>query len=178
MTVLAITFSCLSFVAALALLPRHLSLAPVAAFIGLAVIGFASDSSGYPLLPVNTTILICWLCMTIVVATATMLQPVPLRRASRGMGYIMTGAIAGMAIGLLGFSFASHVSMLYAIMVVATAAGTFFGFLIYTNTPQGRPVGIGSGNFFKYLLAKGFPTAITVMQLGVVLVLLIAINNI
>ncbi|MDE6142491.1 MAG: hypothetical protein K2F94_00270, partial [Muribaculaceae bacterium] len=117
-------------------------------------------------------------CMTIVVATATMLQPVPLRRASRGMGYIMTGAIAGMAIGLLGFSFASHVSMLYAIMVVATAAGTFFGFLIYTNTPQGRPVGIGSGNFFKYLLAKGFPTAITVMQLGVVLVLLIAINNI
>lgn len=32
-----------------------------------------------------------------------------------------------------------------------------------------------AGNFFKYLLAKGFPTAITIMQIGVVLVIVIAL---
>lgn len=109
--------------------------------------------------------------------TATLLQPLPLRRSSKGMGYIIVGAIAGMAVGLLGFSYASQVSVLYGIMIAATLAGIFFGFLLYTKTPEGRPVGIGTGNFFKYLLAKGFPTAITVMQIGVVLVLVIALHK-
>lgn len=177
MTALAITISCLLFAAALALLPKRLILAPTCAFVALTVLSFANTSKGYPLLPINNTILVGWLCMTIVVMTATLLQPLTLRRSSRGMGYIITGSVAGMAIGLLGTTFASQVSLLYGIMIVATVAGTFFGFLLYTNTPEGRPVAPGTGHFFKYLLAKGFPTAITVMQIGVVLVLLIAMYN-
>ena len=63
-------------------------------------------------------------------------------------------------------------------MIVSVIIGIFIGFLMYTRTPDGRPVAPGTGNFFRYLLAKGFPTAITVMQPGVVLVLTIALNTI
>ena len=61
---------------------------------------------------------------------------------------------------------------------MTTVAGVFLGFLLYTRTPQGAPVNLLSGNFFSYLLAKGFPAAITVMQLGVVLVIALALYNI
>ena len=90
---------------------------------------------------------------------------------------MMIGALVGLAVGLLGFTVSSNISLLYSIMILAVIAGIFLGFLLYTQTPSGRPVGPGSGNFFRYLLAKGFPTAITVMQIGVVLVLIIALNN-
>ena len=113
--------------------------------------------------------------MTVVVTTATLLQPVAVRKTRRGMGYIIVGALAGMSVGILGYTVASQVSMLYGIMIAATVAGTFLGFLLYTNTPEGRAINVASGNFFRYLLAKGFPTAITVMQIGVALVLTIAL---
>lgn len=177
MTTFAIIISSLLFIGAVCLLPKRMLIAPALAFAALVVLSIAKTAGGYPLLPINTTILTGWLCMTIVVMVATILQPLPLRRTSRGMGYIITGAMVGMVVGLLGVSFATQVSVLYGIMIVATVAGTFFGFLLYTNTPEGRPVAPGSGNFFKYLLAKGFPTAITVMQIGVVLVLVIALNK-
>lgn len=163
------------FAAAIILLPKRLLVAPACAYLGLLAISFARAPQGYPLVPVNAAMLIGWLCMTIVVMTATLMQPVPVRNATRGMGYIITGAVAGMAVGLLAFTATYRLSMLYALMIVATAAGTFMGFLLYTNTPDGRAVGLSSGNFFRYLLAKGFPTAITIMQLGVVLVLVIAL---
>lgn len=83
-----------------------------------------------------------------------------------------------LAVGLLGFSISSSLTLRYAYMILATIAGIAFGFLLYTNTPSGKPVGPGSGNFFRYLLAKGFPTAITLMMLGVALVLLIAVKNV
>lgn len=116
--------------------------------------------------------------MTVVVMLATMMQPVAVRRQSRGMGYMIGGAFAGLAVGLLGFTVSSSLSLLYGMMIVGVAAGIFLGFLLYTKTPEGSPVGITSGFFFKYLLAKGFPTAITVMQIGVVLVILVALHNV
>lgn len=175
MTVTVIIISCILFVAALALLPLRMLAAPACAFMGLMTLSFAKSADSYPLVPVNGTILIGWLCMTVVVTTATLLQPVAVRNTRRGMGYIIVGALAGMSVGLLGYTVASQVSMLYGIMIAATVAGTFLGFLLYTNTPEGRAINVASGNFFRYLLAKGFPTAITVMQIGVALVLTIAL---
>ena len=128
-------------------------------------------------MPVNNNMLISWLCITIVVMLATMLQPIPVRGQSKGMAYIIGGAIVGLAIGLLGFTVSNAIGMLYGIMIVAVAAGIFFGFLLYANTPAGVSVSIGIGNFFRYVMAKGFPTAVTVMQIGLVLVLLIATSN-
>ncbi len=116
--------------------------------------------------------------MTVVVTLVSYLQPEAVRRQTRGMGYIAGGALAGMAVGLLACSFTTSIGILYTSMISGTVAGIFFGFLLYSRTPDGRPVGIGSGHFFQYLLAKGFPTAITVMQIGVAIVLAVAVYNV
>lgn len=177
MTVTAIVFSCIFFAAALILLPLRLIAAPCCSFVGLLVLSFAHTAEGYPLLPINNSLIIGWLCMTVVVTVATIMQTAAIRDSRKGMGYLTIGALAGMAVGLLGFTITPQVNYLYGIMIAMTALGTFFGFLLFTNTPAGKQAGVASGNFFRYLLAKGFPTAITVMQLGVVLVLIIALNN-
>lgn len=162
--------------AGVSLFGRQILSAPLS-YIALLLLSFLK-SNGYSVLPINTTILTGWLCMTLVVTLAVWLQSEPMRAQTRGMGYILGGGVAGLAVGLLGNSITTEPGMLYSIMVIAMIAGIFFGFFIYTRTPQGKPVALQSGNFFKYLLAKGFPTAITLMQAGIVLVLLIALNNV
>lgn len=175
MATLLIILSCLLFIAASACIWRSIVIAPVLSFLALLSISSATTAEGYPLLPVNSTILFAWLSITIVVTVATIMQPKPLRFTTKGAGYMFIGALAGMAVGLLGFTFASSLSMIYGIMIVATALGCYFGFLLYTNTPEGMPVSSGSGHFFKYFLAKAFPIAVTVMQFGVVAVLALAL---
>lgn len=172
-----IILSSLFFVSAMVAVPRRIGMAPALSYIGLLIIGLTTRN-GYPLLPVNATILTGWFCMSLVVTLAVMMQPVPVRTQTRGMGYIVIGALVGLAVGLLAFSFASNITFLYSVMIMAVIAGIVLGFLLYTKTPDGRPVSPGSGNFLRYLLAKGFPTAITVMQTGVVLVLIIAVNSV
>lgn len=156
-----------------ALFGRQL-LAPALSYLALLTLSGATNSNGNPIVPLNSTILIGWLCMTVVVMIATIMQPRAVTSQRRGEAYMLVGAIAGLAVGLLGFSFSSAIQMLYGIMVVAVVAGLFFGYLIFTNTPAGSAVRINSGHFFNYLLAKGFPTAITVMMIGVPLVIIVA----
>lgn len=149
-------------------------LAPALSCAALLVLSFARKD-GYQMIPVNSTMLMSWFAMTVVVMIIVMLQPEAVRRQIRGTGYMIIGALTGLAVGLLGFTFTTNLSALYAAMVVGVIAGIFCGFLLYTRTPDGAAVAPGSGNFFKYLLAKGFPTAISVMQAGVALVLTIEI---
>lgn len=176
MAIFLIIVSVLLWIGALVTLPKRSLFSPCLSFIGLFAISFAKND-GYQIIPINNTILTGWLCMTILVMLATYMQPAPVRNSARGMGYIMIGGIVGLALGLLGFTFSSNLSMLYGIMIVAVIAGIFFGFLLFSNTPGGKGVDLNSGNFFKYLFAKGFPTAITLMQIGVILVILLAINQ-
>lgn len=173
MAIFLIIVSCLLWAASIWALARREGVAPALSFLGLLAISFA-ERDGYKVLPVNGTILTAWLSMTVVVTVVSFLQPEMLRRQRRGMGYIIAGALAGMAVGSLGFTFSLSIGMLYAAMILGTIAGIFLGFLLYTRTPDGRPVAIGSGRFFRILLAKGFPAAITVMQIGVAVVLAIA----
>ena len=173
MSVFFLVISILFWVGSLVSLPSRPLYAPALSYLGLLCLSFC-QTDGISWLPINGNMLISWLCITLVVMMATLLQPARVRQQARGMAYIIGGAVVGLAIGLLGFTVASTISMLYGIMIVATAVGIFFGFLLYTNTPDGRGVGIASGNFFRYLMAKGFPTAVAVMQIGLVLVLLIA----
>ena len=49
----------------------------------------------------------------------------------------------------------------------ATDAGNMCGCLLFSNTPDGAGVDLRSGRVVKYLLAKGFPSAIAVMMTGV-----------
>lgn len=167
-----IILASIAFAAAFALLWLRLAYAPGFAFLGLLLIGVARTPQGYPLLPVNSTMLIGWLCMTVIVMAATLMQPAAVTASRLGMPYIAGGAAVGMVLGLLGNSVTASPSALYAVMIAATVAGTFLGYLCFTRTPQGRGVAPGSGRFFTYLLAKGFPTALTLMQAGVILVLL------
>ena len=176
MTVFLIILSCVLWIAALWTLRGRQILSPALSYAGLLVLSFAR-SNGYQLLPINATILTSWFCMTLVVMFIVLLQPEPVRRQTRGTAYMTVGALTGLAVGLLGFTFTSRISLLYAVMVLGVIVGIYCGFLLYTKTPDGEPIRPGSGNFFHYLLAKGFPAAITVMQPGVALVLTIAINN-
>lgn len=173
-----IIISCLLFAVTFWFIYRNQLLAPAFSYMALLAMSMATNPIGEPYLPINTTILISWLCMTLVVMVATIMQPEAVRRQTRGVWYMAIGALTGMAVGLLGFTFTLNLPLLYAIMVIATAAGCFFGFMLFTNTPAGVDVGFRSGNFFRYLLAKGFPISITVMMMGIVLVLLLAVTNI
>ena len=174
----AIVFSSILYAASLALLGFRLVASPLCAFLGLLILSFGHDSSGYPILPISSSTIFGWLCVTILVTVATLLQPRPVRDTRRGIWYITAGSIVGLAIGLLGFTITAYAGALYAIMIIAVAAGTFFGYLVYASTPAGKGIGIGSGRFFSYFLAKGFPVAVTIMQIGVVLVLIIAVNSV
>ena len=167
MAVFIIILSILLWLAALAALLRRQIAAPALGYLGLLCLSFAKDGN-LPLLPISPSILWGWLAMTAVVTMAVLLQP---------SGYMTGGALTGLAVGLLGFSATPDLGMLYGIMVVAVAAGVFFGFLLFSRTPRGAGFGPSSGHFFNYLLAKGFPTAITVMQIGVALVLAIALQK-
>lgn len=179
MEIVLIIISVLLWGAAFWCLWKRRLLAPAFSYLALLALSFARTPEGYSLLPVNNTILTGWLCMTLIVMVATLLQPESERRDSAGVGYMAVGSLVGMAVGLLGFSVAETPGMRYSIMVVATAAGTFFGYLLYGNTPQGRAARIEGARerrgVFASLLSKGFPIALTVMQLGVALVLLIAL---
>lgn len=176
MTPFLIILSCLLWIAACALMGKKILLSPGLSYLALVALSFAKVQ-GYPLLPINNVILTGWLCMTVIVMLIVIMQAPGVRNASRGVGYMAGGALTGMAVGLLGYTFTPSLALCYGIMIVATASGTFFGFLIYSNTPKGQGIELRSGNFFKYLLAKGFPVAITAMQLGVALTLLIAVNS-
>lgn len=175
-SIFLIILSCLFFISAIICLIWRQVLSPALSFLGLLMLSF-NGSDGYPVLPLNSAILISWLSMAVVVTLATIMQAPAVRAQSRGMGYIIVGALAGMAVGLLGFTFTNSLMLLNGIMIIGVLAGIFFGFILYANTPNGAAVKPGSGYFFKYLLAKGFPAAITIMQTGVALVLAIALNN-
>lgn len=175
--VVAIVFSAILFFLSFVLIPFRLVASPCSAFLGLLILSMAKTPEGYPLLPLDSSLIFGWLCVTVLVTVATLLQPARVRNSNLGIWYILGGAIVGLAIGLLGFTFIYSVNAMYAVMIVCVAAGTFLGFLSFTRTPRGSGAAIGSGKFFPYLMAKGFPVAISLMQAGVVLVVIIAIHN-
>ena len=171
MDITFLVLSIICFAASVALIFIREMVAPVAAFLGLLFMWLSN------MLPLNSTIIIMWLCMTVLVVCVPMLQEQTMRNRTDGLGYMTAGGFTGMAIGLLGITFATSPSMLYGTMIVATVAGIFFGFMLYTNTPKGKSNNIAFRHSFSYLLAKGFPLAVTVMQIGVILVLLLLVNQ-
>ena len=168
---LSIIFSSILFLLSMICVVYRLVASPACAFLGLLVISMGHTDEGFPLLPIGNGMLLGWLFMTLLVMIVTLCQPSPLRNTRRGMGYYLVSAICGVAVGMLGFTFITSIGGRYVFMIVTVAVSIFIGALMYSNTPAGRPVGIASGHFFKYFLAKGFPTAISFMQLGTVVVL-------
>jgi len=171
MIILMSIIAVLLFGAAIGLLFCKQVLAPVAAFMGLMVCWLSG------ILPVTAPMIVSWVCMSLVVMGATYMQPIGIQQQTRGMGYITIGGLAGMMSGMAIFSFRVLPGVVNGTMIVGTVAGIFIGYLLFTRTPRGYDVSLQSGNFFRYLLAKGFPAAIAIMQIGVAIVLLITRNE-
>lgn len=177
MTVFLIILASLLLAAAVFCLYGRQVAAPAFSYLSLLTLSFIKRG-GESLLPINNPMLISWLCISMVCMFATMLQPDAVRRQTRGTTYMTAGALAGLAVGLLGFSFCHSISLRYTCMALGVITGTALGFLLYSFTPDGAPLKPGSRNFFRFLLAKGFPTAITFIMPGIALVLLIALINV
>lgn len=175
MAIALLILSVLLWICSIVALPSRPLYAPALSYLGLLCLSFCTTPEGYPWVPISWTMLLCWLSMSLIVMFATMLQPAAVRAQTRGMGYMIVGAFAGMIVGLLGVTVNAGLNLLYGIMIASTIIGIFLGFLLYTNTPDGKGVNIASGNFFKYLLAKGFPTAVTIIQIGLALAITITI---
>ena len=171
MMIFLIILASLLWIGAFAAFPRRIILGPPLSCCALILLSLARRN-GYPLVPLSST------SITLVVMIIIILQNPAIRMQSRGTGYMLIGALAGMAVGLLGYTFSPSSNLLYAIMLIATAAGICLGLLIFSNTPDGRAIAPGSGHFLRYLLAKGFPALVTVGQLGIAAVILIAANGI
>lgn len=172
-TILIILASLLWALSFFALRGRQI-LAPPLSFCALLLLSFVK-SGGYPVLPINTTILTSWFCMTMVVMFIIILQTEKMRQQTRGNTSMIIGGLAGLATGLLGYTLTTSISMRYGVMILGVIIGIFCGFLLYSRTPEGNKIRIGTGHFHRYLLAKGFPTAITIIQAGIALVLTIAL---
>lgn len=170
--ILSIIFSSLLFLLALASIPYRIVISPCASFLGLLIISMGKTPEGYPVLPITNGMILGWLFIAVLVTVVTLCQPAPLRRARFGIWYYFGGAVTGLALGLLGFTFLPSAGARYVWMIIAVAVATFLGALMFANTPAAKKVSPSSGNFFTYMLAKGFPVAITFMQLGTVLVVL------
>lgn len=173
MSVVLIILSCLLWVGAFAAFPRRILLSPALSFCALLLLSFARIH-GVPAVPVANSMTLSWLCITLVVMMVILLQNPAIRIQSRGTGYILFGAVAGMAAGLAVYTVSASTNLLYAMMLGGTAIGIILGLLIFSNTPAGRAIAPSTGHFWQYLLAKGFPALITVAQIGIALVILIA----
>lgn len=173
MMIFLIIVSCLLWIGAFAAFPRKILLSPALSYCAMLIISFAKKG-GYPIVPISSGMSLSWLCITLVVMLIIVLQNPAIRSQSRGTGYILLGGLAGMAVGLLGYTFSASLNLLYAIMLIGSIAGIVFGLLIFSNTPDGKLIAPGTGHFWRYLLSKGFPALITVAQLGIVAVILIA----
>ena len=140
-------------------------LAPLGGYAGLVALYFSHA------LPLASNMVITWLALTVIVVGISKMQPAAVMAQTRGVGYMLVGAVVGMLVGLIAVSSTDSLTTLYACMIVGVLAGIFFGFMLFTRTPQGANVGLSSGRFFSYLAAKGVPVAAAVIQLGVALLL-------
>lgn len=172
MYTLLIILSCALWLLGFVSLFKRPLLGPILSYGGLWVLSMATRD-GLQLLPINGTMLIGWLAITLVVSAATALQPAGVRQQTRGTGYMLGGALTGMILSLCSNYVTSDPSLFNGIMIICTVIGTFFGYFLFTRTPEGTAVRPGSGHFFSYLLAKGFPVGVSVMTGGLPAVLLV-----
>lgn len=114
---------------------------------------------------VGTWLLTSWGIAVAVVLVADIAQPRAVSKATNGLAYMATGALAGTMVGLCAVS--------YVWMAVGAALGTAVGVAAYMRTPSGAALGFGSPQFFRYIPAKFFPVVVACCLLGIFALLLI-----
>ena len=115
--------------------------------------------------PFPSSTMIFWGIVVVLLLFNQYLLPAHIRNSRRGLGYIGTGAIAGMAVGLT----------LYRPATVITGAvlGALLGAIAYTRTSRGNMLQFPTSKFFNYLGAKGLPAVMTASMVGLILAQLI-----
>lgn len=119
--------------------------ASVPAYAGLLLVYFLGWY-----LPVSE--LYYWGAAMAIVLGLNMMLPRDVVSSRMGLGYVITGGIAGMAVGWL-------ISPWF--YVLGVILGVFLGTLAFCFTPAGRHLGFPSRQYLQYLCAKGLPAAIT-----------------
>lgn len=170
--VVSIIFASILYLLGVFFIPRRIVASPACCFLGLLILSMGKTAEGYPMLPLGNSLILGWLFMAVLVTILTLCQPPAIRKVNKGMMYYLVGSLTGLAIGLLGFTFTNTPGGRYVVMIVCVASATLLGGLIYARTPDGAPVAPASGRFFSYLFAKGFPVAISIMELGTPLVVI------
>lgn len=128
---------------------------------------WAARLSGYT--PFSTETMIFWGIAVVLVTVNSFMLPAFIRNSSRGLGYIATGALAGMAVGLTLYRPAT--------VICGAVIGTFVAAIAYTRTANGAVLEFPTSKFFNYLGAKGIPAVMTASMIGLVLAGLIIRNN-
>ena len=171
MSMLFVILAVLLFGVSVLLLFRREMLGPVAAFLAFGPVYLSGQ------LPMNVNMLVTWLCLTLVVTGVSALQPMAVMSQTRGMGYMSLGALAGMIVGMMAYSLSHSLGFVYSMMCLGVLAGVFLGYLLFTRTPKGMELSMSRSRFFSYLLAKGFPVAVSAMMLGVVAILYLFVTD-
>ena len=153
MTIFLIILSVTLWVAAFAFFGRRILLSPALSYCALMALSFTSYE-GLPLVPVGNAMSLSWLCITLVVMLIIVLQNPAVRIQSRGTGYMLLGAVAGMAVGLLGYTFTSTLNTLYAMMMGGTAVGCILGL---HQHPRRSRRGTGHRAFLELSARQGIP---------------------
>lgn len=125
---------------------------------------WAAKLSGFT--PFTTGTMIFWGVAVAIVVANRFLLPAFVRDSRRGLGYIATGAIVGMAIGLTLYTAAS--------VIIGAVVGSFLGALAYTRTSAGASLEFPTSKFFNYLGAKAIPAVIAASMAGLIFAGLIA----
>lgn len=101
----------------------------------------------------QTTPLILWGVSALLVIGLNVMLPPKSVTSRRGVAYLVTGSVAGAAIGLaIGQSW----------LVLGAVVGVILGALAYAGTPAGRTLTANPRDFLSFACAKGFPAVVTV----------------
>lgn len=148
LTIICIIFSAAAITAAAVMAYSSRKYAPAVAWVSLAILMVAGDNA-----PGWSTMAFWGTAASIAVAI-TLLLPEAVASSRNGIPYMTTGAYAGAFAGmLLPYSNAG--------LILGALAGTAFGLIVHSRTPEGAILGFPSRNFFNYACAKGLPTVIT-----------------
>lgn len=107
----------------------------------------------------DTSTLIFWGAASAIAIAITALLPKNIRDTRVGLPYFCTGALVGMAIGMLTNTSAG--------IITGSAAGVVLGALAFSRADRTNPLDFPSRRFFNYLCAKGLPLTVVASMAGI-----------
>ena len=109
--------------------------------------------------PISMGQLIFWGAASAIAICIMVLLPNVVRKSDLGVRFIVTGALAGVAIGVLANTMAA--------IIAGAALGVIFGGVAASRTRVGRVLDFPTKRFFNYLCAKGLPMVVAMSMIGI-----------